>query len=161
MIYFQKRKNELNLMVLELFKSLYAKQLGKNYLKKNLFQKKNYDSSINLSEPSINETITGQKKNYSKHFVLKPSKLFLKQLKILSDKSKLILEKKLLLAKENPFRNKRIKGYSLFLFRVRFEDGRKEKRVIYFIQKNKILIVCILDRDKNYSDLKKYLTKYS
>lgn len=90
-------------------------------------------------------------------FVLKPSKFFLEQLGELENKSKRIIEDKLKLAKENPYRFKRIHGYSLFLFRIRFEDSKKEKRIIYLIDKPFVKILCILDRDKNYKDLKKYL----
>ena len=92
-------------------------------------------------------------------FELIPSELFLNQLDNLSIKSKKQLENKLLLIKENPFRNKRIQGYELFLFRIRFEDQNKEKRVIYLVDKPKVKILCILDRDNDYKDLKSYLKK--
>ena len=61
--------------------------------------------------------------------------------------------------KINPFRFKRIEGYSLFLFRIRFEDNRKEKRVIYLVDKPNVNVLFILDRDKEYNDLDKYLRK--
>lgn len=94
-------------------------------------------------------------------FVLKPSEFFLEQLDELSDKAKRILEEKMLLLKANPFHYKRIHGYGLFLFRIRFEDNQKEKRVIYLVDKPYVKILCILDRDKEYKDLRKYLKKYS
>ncbi|MDP3727850.1 MAG: hypothetical protein Q8R18_00180 [bacterium] len=90
-------------------------------------------------------------------YVLKPSNFFLEQLDDLSEDSKKLIDNKLQLVKINPYRNKRIEGYSLFLFRIRFEDNRKEKRVIYLVDKPSIKILCILDRDKEYKDLKKYL----
>lgn len=68
-------------------------------------------------------------------FILQPSELFLEQLDELSEDTKRILEKRFLLIKQNPFRNKRVVGYNLFLFRIRFEDGHKEKRVIYLVGK--------------------------
>jgi len=93
--------------------------------------------------------------NYS----IKPSRFFLEQVDDLnSEAARLILEK-LELIKVNPFRNKRIHGYGLFLFRIRFEDERKEKRVIYLVDKPHVKILCILDRDNKYKDLKKYLKK--
>lgn len=92
-------------------------------------------------------------------YVLRPSDFFLEQLDELSEKAKRIIEEKLLLLKINPFRFKRIEGYSLFLFRIRFEDNRKEKRVIYLVDKPYVEILCILDRDKEYKDLNKYLRK--
>ncbi len=92
-------------------------------------------------------------------YVLKPSHFFLEQLDGLSGKAASILEEKLRLLKVNPFRFKRIEGHDLFLFRIRFEDNRKEKRVIYLVDKPNVEILCILDRSKEYSDLKKYLQK--
>jgi len=88
-----------------------------------------------------------------------PSQFFLGQIDDLSDEAAKIVEDKLKLAKLNPFRNKRIKGYNLFLFRIRFEDEKKEKRVVYLVDKPKVKVLCILDRDKEYKDLKKYLKK--
>ena len=92
-------------------------------------------------------------------YVIKPSKFFLEQVDDLSSEAaKLILEK-FELVKANPFRYKRIHGYGLFLFRIRFEDERKEKRVIYLVDKPEVKVLCILDREKGYKDLKKYLKK--
>ena len=90
-------------------------------------------------------------------YELKPSHFFLQQIDELSDESKKTVEDKLRLVKINPFRNKRIHGYNLFLFRIRFEDLRREKRVIYLVDKPYVKLICILDRDKEYRDLKKYL----
>ena len=90
-------------------------------------------------------------------YTLKPTKFFLKQLNDISDKAAKLLDAKLKLIKVNPFRYKRIKGYGLFLFRLRFEDNRKEKRVIYLVDKPFVKIICILDRDKEYKELRKYL----
>ena len=89
-------------------------------------------------------------------YILKPSQFFLEQVDELSDKAAVIIEDKLRLLKINPFRFKRIEGYDLFLFRIRFENNRKEKRVIYLVDKPNVEILCILDRDKEYNDLKKY-----
>lgn len=90
-------------------------------------------------------------------YILKPSQFFLQQIDGLSDEAARIIEGKLKLVKINPFRNKRIHCYNLFLFRIRFEDQHKEKRVIYLVDKPFVKILCILDRDKEYNDLKKYL----
>ncbi|MBI4159527.1 hypothetical protein HY500_04710 [Candidatus Woesearchaeota archaeon] len=90
-------------------------------------------------------------------YKLKPSHFFLKQLEELSSEAARIVENRLRLVKINPFRNKRIEGYNLFLFRIRFEDNRKEKRIIYLVDKPCVKLICILDRDKEYKDLKKYL----
>ena len=89
-----------------------------------------------------------------------PSQFFLEQIDKLSDQSAILIEKKLLLAKVNPYRFKRIEGYKLFLFRIRFEDDRKEKRVIYLVDKPKIKVLCILDRGGEYKDLRAFLKRY-
>ncbi len=90
-------------------------------------------------------------------YELKPSHFFLQQVEELSDGAARIVENRLRLVKINPFRNKRIEGYGLFLFRIRFEDNKKEKRVIYLVDKPYIKLICILDRDNDYKDLRKYL----
>ncbi len=92
-------------------------------------------------------------------YVIKPSHFFLQQADELSDGAAKLIEEKLKLAKVNPYRYKRIFGYKLFLFRIRFEDERKEKRVVYLVDKPFIKVLGILDRDKEYKDLKKYLKK--
>jgi len=94
------------------------------------------------------------------NYVLVPTEFFLEQLNGLSFKARQFLREKLELLKVNPMRNKRILGYNLFLFRIRFSDFRKEKRVVYLVSGNEVKILCILDRDKNYKDLKKYLKKF-
>ncbi len=73
-------------------------------------------------------------------YILRPSEFFLEQLDELSEKAKRILEEKLQMLKVNPFRFKRIEGHSLFLFRIRFEDNQKEKRVIYLVDKPQVEI---------------------
>tara|TARA_Y100000310_G_scaffold289499_1_gene315946 strand:+ start:868 stop:1164 length:297 start_codon:yes stop_codon:yes gene_type:complete len=89
-----------------------------------------------------------------------PSKFFLEQIEEISDEAAKLIEEKLLLVKINPYRFKRIVGYKLFLFRIRFEDKRKEKRVIYLVDKPKVKILCILDRDNEYKGLRKFLKRY-
>ena len=90
-------------------------------------------------------------------YELKPSYFFLSQVEQLSDEAAGIIENRLKLAKINPFRNKRVQGYNLFLFRIRFQDNNQEKRVIYLVDKPYIKLICILDRKGDYKDLKKYL----
>ena len=89
-----------------------------------------------------------------------PSRFFLEQIDELSDEAAKLIEKKLRLAKINPYRFKRIEGYKLFLFRIRFEDERKEKRVIYLVDKPKVKVLCILDRSGEYKQLRKFLKRY-
>lgn len=88
-------------------------------------------------------------------YTLTPTDFFLKQIEQLEQKDSKLLELKLKLLKINPYRFKRIKGYNLFLFRIRL----RKKRVVYLIEKGIIKIICILDRKNNYRDLKRYLNK--
>lgn len=92
-------------------------------------------------------------------YELIPTKFFLKQLDRVSKEAASLIDKKLRLVKVNPYRYKRIKGYKFFLFRIRFADSRREKRIIYLVDKPKVIVLCILDRKKEYEDLKKYLKK--
>ncbi|MBT4540770.1 hypothetical protein HOC35_04605 [Candidatus Woesearchaeota archaeon] len=89
-----------------------------------------------------------------------PSNFFLEQIDELSDEAAKLIENKLRLAKINPFRFKRIEGYKLFLFRIRFEDDRKEKRVVYLVDKPKVKLLCILDRGSEYKQLRKFLKRH-
>ncbi|MBU2639054.1 MAG: hypothetical protein KJ955_08840 [Nanoarchaeota archaeon] len=91
--------------------------------------------------------------------IIRGSDIFYEQAKSLSDKSKKIVEEKLNLLKINPYRNKRIHYKGLFLFRIRFEDKNKEKRIIYFVDKPYVKILCILERGKEYKDLKRFLRR--
>jgi|TARA_B100001971_G_C18261910_1_gene587751 mRNA-degrading endonuclease RelE of RelBE toxin-antitoxin system len=88
-----------------------------------------------------------------------PSTFFLEQINDLSDDAKKLIGEKLELAKINPYRFKRIEGYKLFLFRIRFEDERKEKRVVYLVDKPRVKVLCILDRSGEYKQLRKFLKR--
>ena len=90
-------------------------------------------------------------------YLLESSDFFIEQVKELSDRSVRVIKDNINFLKVNPFRNKRIHGFNLFLFRIRFEDERKEKRVIYLVDKPYVKILCIIDRDNGYKKLKKYL----
>jgi len=90
-------------------------------------------------------------------YFLKPSQFFLEQVEELSDDAARIVDDKLRLAKINPYRFKKLEGYGMFLFRIRFEDNRKEKRIVYLVDKPYIKVICIIDRDSGYKKLRKYL----
>jgi len=94
-------------------------------------------------------------------YEFKPSHFFLQQAEELSDEAARIVKDRLRLVKINPFRNKKIEGYDLFLFRIRFGDNKREKRVIYLVDKPYVKLICILDRDDDYKDLRKYLKSLS
>lgn len=92
-------------------------------------------------------------------YELIPSEFFLEQLDSLSDETIKLIEEKIRFLKISPYRNKRIHYKNLFLFRIRFKDDSKEKRVIYLVDKPKVKLLCILNRSKDYKELKKYLKK--
>jgi len=87
-------------------------------------------------------------------------KFFLDQINQLDKKSKQVIHDKIQLIKENPYRYKRIhsKQYSK-VFRVRFSIQNKETRLIYTVIEPQIILVCLLDRKKDYDDLEKNLNK--
>ena len=94
-----------------------------------------------------------------KEYNIRFTKKFIKQSNCLSDKSLKIIRKKIKLILKNPFRNKKLQ-HELLLFRIRFKDNNKEKRLIYQVDRNTIYLLCILDRDNNYKDLELYLDKF-
>ncbi len=93
-------------------------------------------------------------------FRIIPSKTFNNQISQLNLKSKRIVYEKIQLIKENPYRYKRIhsKLYSK-IFRVRLKIDSRETRFIYAIINPNIILVCLLDRNKDYKNLEKYLLK--
>ena len=95
-------------------------------------------------------------------YYIKSSNQFKKQFDELDEKYKKIVYEKIKLIKQNPFRNKRINS-KLFsrVFRIRLNINKKETRLIYVILNQNILLVCFLDRKKDYKNLEKYLKKLS
>lgn len=91
-------------------------------------------------------------------FKIIPSNTFLKQLKKINPKNRKLIEDKIELIKENPFRYKKIhsKDFSK-VFRIRFSLDKKETRLSYTIVEPNIILVCLLNRKKDYKDLEKYL----
>ncbi len=60
----------------------------------------------------------------------------------------------------NPFRFKRIHAKTVNnVFRVRLNLQNNEIRLIYAVLSPNIVLVCLLDRKNNYTDLEKYLGK--
>ena len=91
-------------------------------------------------------------------FRILPSKLFLRQLKGLDKKSKDIINSKIDLIEENPYRFKSLHSRKFRrMFRVRFTIKRKETRMVYIVISPDIIILCLLERKKGYKDLDKYL----
>lgn len=89
-----------------------------------------------------------------------PSNKFLNQIKNVDPRYKRIVENKISLIKENPYRYKRIHSKKFpKVFRVRFSLDKKETRLIYVVIEPDIILVCLLERKKDYKDLEKYLNK--
>lgn len=92
------------------------------------------------------------------NYQIKALDIFTKQVTKLNKKSRQIVYNKIQLIKQNPYRFKRIhsKNYSK-VFRIRLNIEQKETRLIYTIIEPSIILVCLLDRKKDYKDLEKYL----
>ena len=94
-----------------------------------------------------------------KHKII-PSTNFIKQIKKLDLNSKEIIYNKIQLIKENPYRYKKIHSNKFSrVFRVRFSINKQETRLIYVILEPNIILVCLLDRGKDYKNLERYLKK--
>ena len=93
-------------------------------------------------------------------FEVKATESFQKQFNDLPEKYKRQIKNKTDLIEQNPFRFKTIhsKLYSR-VFRVRLNVEGKETRLIYVVLGSKIILVCLLDRTKEYKDLEKYLAE--
>ncbi|MBU2099621.1 type II toxin-antitoxin system RelE/ParE family toxin [Candidatus Micrarchaeota archaeon] len=93
-------------------------------------------------------------------FAVKLSPVIVKQLDALDEKSKRLVWDKIKLVEENSFHFKRIHSLAFRkVFRVRLNLQGKETRLIYVILEPNIIIVCLLERKKNYRDLEKYLSR--
>ena len=94
------------------------------------------------------------------NFIIKALEIFKDQIKGLDDKSKRIIENKISLIKDNPYRYKRLHS-KLFskVFRVRLNIKSEETRLIYVVIEPNIILVCLLERRRDYKDLEKYLKK--
>ena len=94
------------------------------------------------------------------NFEVKATESFQQQFDELPKKYKIHIKKKVELIERNPFRFKAIQSklYSR-VFRVRLNIEGKETRLIYVVLGSKIILVCLLDRSKEYSDLENYLSK--
>ena len=93
-------------------------------------------------------------------FQIKALNFFRQQIENLDSKTKRIIYEKIQLIKENPYRYKKLhsKLYSK-VFRVRLKIDSRETRFIYVVINPNIILVCLLDRKKDYQDLEKYLSK--
>ncbi|OYT55873.1 MAG: hypothetical protein B6U68_04275 [Candidatus Aenigmarchaeota archaeon ex4484_14] len=93
-------------------------------------------------------------------FKIKVTEIFLEQVKKFKDKDKKLVKEKIELIRKNPYRFKRIhsKKFSR-VFRIRLNLSGREMRLVYIVASADIILVCLLERKRNYNDLEKYLRK--
>ena len=93
-------------------------------------------------------------------FAVKLSPVMVEQLNTLDEKSKKTILEKIKLIEENPFHFKKIHSQRFRkVFRVRLNIQGKETRLIYVFIEPNIIIVCLLERKRDYKDMEKYLKK--
>lgn len=93
-------------------------------------------------------------------FEVVATEFFIEQNENLDQISKGQIKEKIELISENPFRFKRIHSKTVHnVFRVRLNIQSNEMRLIYAVLSPNIVLVCLLNRKNNYSDLEKYLEK--
>ena len=87
-------------------------------------------------------------------FELKPTLYFLKQLEKLDLESISLIERKLKLLKENPFRNKALVGYKN-TFEIKISIEKNYSRIIYTVylpKSNQITIFGIFKRKNDFKE---------
>ena len=93
-------------------------------------------------------------------FEVKALHFFKEQVRGRDEKTKRLIHDKIKLVKANPYRYKKIRSRQYRrVFRIRFSIGGKEVRMIYTVIGSMIVLVCLLDRKRDYDDLEKYLKK--
>ena len=91
-------------------------------------------------------------------FELVATEFFIEQIKDLDRKSKDQINEKIGLISSDPFRFKRIRSKTMHnVFRVRLNLPSKEMRLIYAVLSQNIILVCLLNRESDYTDLEKCL----
>ncbi|NMG83146.1 MAG: hypothetical protein GIS02_02940 [Methanosarcinales archaeon] len=91
-------------------------------------------------------------------FELVATEIFIEQIQNLDKKSKEQIKNKIDMISSNPFRFKRIHSKTVHnLFRVRLNIRGNETRLIYAVLSPNIILVCLLNRKNDYTDLEKYL----
>ena len=91
-------------------------------------------------------------------FELVATEFFIEQIENLDTKSKDQIKEKINLISSNPFRFKRIHSKTVNnVFRVRLNLHSNEMRLIYAVLSPNIVLICLLNRKNNYTDLDKYL----
>lgn len=93
-------------------------------------------------------------------FEIRTTEMFIDQIEKLNQNDKTLIKNKLIILKQNPYRNKRIRSKKFSkVFRIRLNLSGKETRLIYVVIEPNIILVCLLERKNDYKDLEKYLNK--
>ncbi len=94
------------------------------------------------------------------NFRIKALDIFKEQVENLDKKSKRIILRKIELIKKNPYRNKKIhsKKFSK-VFSARLNIQSEETRMIYAVIEPYVILVCLLDRKRDYKNLEEYMKK--
>jgi mRNA-degrading endonuclease RelE of RelBE toxin-antitoxin system len=93
-------------------------------------------------------------------FEVVATEFFIEQIENLDKKSKEHIKEKIKLISANPFGFKRIHSKTVHnVFRFRLNIQSNETRLIYAVLSPNIVLVCLLNRKNNYTDLEKYLEK--
>ena len=93
-------------------------------------------------------------------FKVKQTKLFSKQIDELTEKERKLVSDKIDLAKQNPFRFKKLVGYKS-TFEIKITINRGFSRLIYCVfSKDEITIMGIFKRKKDFKDFARYYKRY-
>jgi len=95
-------------------------------------------------------------------FELKYTRFFEKQWLDYDGKTKHLIEDKLRLVKQNPFRYDTLEGYKR-VRRVKLSIEGKYQRLLYALhmpQTNQILILGVFEREKDYKDFERKFTQF-
>lgn len=93
-------------------------------------------------------------------YSLKATEYFYAQIGKLDASSRSLIEEKLDLIRENPFRFKKLHSRRFsHVFRVRLSLEGKSARLVYVVIQPNVVLVCILWRKSGYKDLERYLKR--
>ncbi len=93
-------------------------------------------------------------------YSIKPSKVFLDQVKELTAEERHLIAEKLELTRLNPFRYKPLSVPGLTkVFEIKITLQSLYSRIVYTLQDNEIRAECIINRKNDFKDLMKLLYK--
>ena len=90
-------------------------------------------------------------------FIVSGTRLIYKQLSKLDERARRIVEAKIELLELNPYRFKPLHGHGIKLFRIRLTIRLKEARLVYAVIEPDVVLLCFIDRDKDYREPRKVI----